>query len=522
MSEPKTSLSIRPLWGAMLLSVAALAPKAQAQSTPPVFGFDDVSTLARALAGKPHEPESPAKALPAALQALNYDQTRDIRFRPAQARWRSEALPFELMFFHLGGYHQAPVTVEEIAPRQVVPVPYRAQLFDFGRNRLQPQAWGDIGFAGWRAHYAVNRPDYKDEVIAFLGASYFRAVGKGQQYGLSARGLAVDTVGGQGEEFPRFTRFWVQRPGPRDTTLTAYALLDSKRVTGAYRFDIRPGVTTTVDVRMRLFLRQPVATLGIAPLTSMFVSGENQPHPEDYRPEVHDSDGLQVALATPDGQPGEWLWRPLRRPNSVQVNAFQATRLHGFGLMQRDRQFASYEDPEARYERRPSVWVEPLGQWGPGRVELVQLPAPDETHDNIVAYWVPQAMPAVGQPLDFAYRLHWEAEKTHLPPAGWARQTRLGRGWAPLPDGETQYVVDFTGPALEGLPPTARVEAVASVGAGGELLEQHAFRNEPGGAWRMTLRVRRTHPTQPVELRAFLRRGGDALTETWTTQLPTP
>lgn len=514
--------ALRPaLWCAVGALTAFIQPAAQAQARTPIWGFDDVAALAKAAAGRPYE-EPKAAPLPPALRELDYDQTRDIRFRPAQAHWRSEGLPFELMFFHLGGYHQSAVGIEEITPSKVQPIVYKADLFDFGRNRLPSREWGDIGFAGWRAHHVLNRPDYKDEVIAFLGASYFRAVGKGQQYGLSARGLAVDTVGGQGEEFPRFTRFWVQRPTKGEAVLTAYALLDSPRVTGAYRFDIRPGVTTTVDVRMRVFLRKPVATLGVAPLTSMFVSGENQPHPEDYRPEVHDSDGLQVALATREGRPGEWLWRPLHRPNTVQVNGFQAGRVHGFGLMQRDRRYASYEDPEARYERRPSVWVEPVGDWGAGRVELVQLPAPDETHDNIVAYWVPQGMPKVGESMEWRYRLHWEAEREHRPPGGWAVQTRMGRGWAPLPPGEAQYVVDFDGPVLDALPADARLEAVATVGPGGTLLEQHVFRNEPGGTWRMTLRVRRVHPTQPVELRAFLRRGGDALTETWTMQLPTP
>src|SRR5205085_6387853 len=157
--------------------------------------------------------------------------------------------------------------------------------------------------------------------------------------------------------------------------VTVYALLESQRATGAYRFDIVPGAETVVRVQARLYLRAAatqVATLGIAPLTSMFFSGENQPRRGDFRPEVHDSDGLQVATGD-----GEWLWRPLQNPARMTVTSFAVRELRGFGLMQRDRTFSSYEDTEARYERRPSAWVRPLSDWGPGRVELVQLPTPD-------------------------------------------------------------------------------------------------------------------------------------------------
>jgi glucans biosynthesis protein len=262
-----------------------------------------------------------------------------------------------------------------------------------------------------------------------------------------------------------------------------------------------------------------VSTLGLAPLTSMFHHGENDPRPGHFRPEIHDSDGLQLAISPRGSDAVEWLWRPLTNPKQLTVSSFGVERLRGFGLMQRDRNFASYEDTEAHYERRPSAWVQPLNDWGPGRVELMQLNTPDETNDNVVAYWVPAKAPAPGQPLDFSYRLHWQGEQWQRPNTGWTVQSRAGQGFQPLGKDEFQYVVDFTGPALDKLPADAAVDAVASAGANAQVLEAIAHRNPATGTWRMSLKGRRLNPAQPVELRAYLRNGADALTETWTTLL---
>ena len=479
------------------------------------FSFDEVAEQAQLQARQPYRTSS--RKAPAQLQALTYDQYRDIRFRPDRALWRADKLPFEVMFFHLGKFQKYPVRIDEVTPQGGTRhISYRASDFDFGKNKLSPQSWGDVGFGGFRAHYPLNSPAYKDEVVVFLGASYFRALGAGQRYGLSARGLAIDTVGGQGEEFPDFVRFWVVKPTADATALTLYALLDSPRATGAYQFDLRPGGETVMDVRARIFLRAGVATLGVAPLTSMFFFGENQPHRTDFRPEVHDSDGLMVATGD-----GEWIWRPLINPKQTLTTSFSMQKLRGFGLMQRDREFRNYEDSEARYELRPSAWVEPTGDWAPGRVELVQLSTGDETNDNIVAYWMPQDMPAPGQPLDFTYRLHWQGiQQEQHPPGAWVTQTRAGRGYAELPEDEQQYVVDFTGPSLTALPADAVVKAVVSAPANGRVMESNAYKVEATGAWRMMVRVKQLDRNQPTELRGFLQSGNDVLSETWSNILP--
>ena len=496
------------LWGACAVSQAA---------PPPEFDFEQLAALARQNAQTPYR-SAPAQ-LPAELLQLDYDGYRDLRFQPAKALWREAQLPFEAMFFHLGKHHRQPVRIHELSPQGVRRIPYRSDHFDFGQGAPRPQGWGDLGFAGLRIHYPLNNTGYKDELIAFLGASYFRALGSGQQYGLSARGLAIDTTGGSSEEFPAFTDFWLERPSPDAKQLTIHALLDSPRATGAYRFDITPGPETVTRVRARVFLRaaagKPIATLGIAPLTSMFFFGENQPRRGDFRPEVHDSDGLLVETGS-----GEWLWRPLQNPAKPTATSFAMDSLRGFGLMQRDRAFASYEDVEARYERRPSAWIRPLGDWGPGRVELLQLPTPDETHDNVVAYWVPAVLPAPGEPLEFAYEIGWQGDKQQQPPGSWATQSRRGIGYAresaSAPADQVQYVVDFAGPALDALPADATVRAVVSADGNGRLLEQLAYRNPATRSWRMTVRVQRLDPTRPVELRAFLQHDNHILSETWT------
>lgn len=477
------------------------------------FAFEDVAARASKLAGRPHK--AAEVALPTELRELDYDGYRDIRFRPDRALWRAERLPFELMFFVQGRAVPEPVQVNVIEPSGEHPIAFDPAAFDFGRNKFDPQKVKGLGFNGFRVHFAVNRPDYKDEVLVFQGASYLRALGKGQGWGLSARGLAVDTAGPEGEEFPRFIEFWVERPRPRAASLTVYALLDSRRVTGAYRFVLTPGNETQVQVTARLYTREKIAKLGLAPLTSMFAFGENQPGRDDFRPEVHDSDGLSIQTGG-----GEWIWRPLVNPRRLLITSFAMPSPRGFGLMQRDRSPASYEDPEAQYERRPSAWIEPTGNWGSGRIELVQIPTPDETNDNIVAYWVPDVGPVPGKAFDFAYRVRWQSVPTTPADKGWVLQSRRGRGFARRADGDINYVVDFDGPALRALAPGAALEAVVWADANAEVRERNLFRNRVTGAWRMTVRFKRNDAAKPVEMRAYIKQQQASLTETWSYILP--
>jgi glucans biosynthesis protein len=491
-------------------ALVALAAACWARVTP-AFDLADVAARARALAEAPFRAEGPK--LPEAIRKLTYDQYRDIRFRPDRALWRGERLGFEIMFFHRGWSFVDPVKINELTPRGAREVAFDPADFDYGKNAIDPAQLAGLGFAGFRVHFPLNRPDYADETLVFLGASYFRALGTRQRYGVSARGLAIDTAADTGEEFPRFVEIWIERPRPGAAQLTILALLDSPRMTGAYRFELRPGVTTNVGVQAILYPRAKIGKVGVAPLTSMFFFGANQHTTrDDYRPEVHDSDGLLVQSSN-----GEWLWRPLLNPKRLLVTSFALASPLGFGLMQRERRFARYEDLEARYEMRPSVWVAPEGDWGAGRVELVQIPVPDETNDNIVAYWVPSGAAEPGRPLEYRYRVEWQRARPTTAPLAQVVQTRRGTGYGRGPDDVVELHVDFAHPRRSG---GEGVEGVVWVDANGEVVEQHTDRNEATGGWRVVVRVRRRDAGKPVEIRASLRERAEVVSETWSYVLP--
>ena len=494
--------------------LAALLLLLAASSGADAFDFADVAQRASALATAPYQ--EPDVELPKDIAKLTYDEYRDIRFRMERALWRGSGSPFEVAFFHRGGFFTASVRVNEIDQEGVREIAFRHEDFDYGHNVVDRRRLRGIGFAGFRVHYPINTPKYKDEVAVFLGASYFRALGKDQRYGLSARGLALDTGLSSGEEFPRFTQFWLERATAAAKELVIYALLDSRSLSGAYRFVIRPGVDTVVDVKARIYPRRNVTKLGIAPLTSMFLRGENQrPLADDFRPEVHDSDGLSIQSGT-----GEWIWRPLVNPKRLLVTSFALTNPAGFGLQQRDRNFSSYEDLEARYELRPGAWVKTVSGFRAGRVELVLIPTPDESNDNVVAFWQPDNPPKPGQALDVEYQVLWQKNAVTRPPTSHVVQTRRGHGYLSKPDESIAFHIDFEGAVLKRLTEKADATAVFNADNNGELLDAIAHRNEVTGGWRVSLRVRRVDPAKPVELRGFLRVGSEAASETWSYILP--
>jgi len=462
------------------------------------FGESDVQALARNLARRAYNP--PSRDLPASLSTLDYDAYRDIRFDPGHALWKAEGLPFQLQFFHRGGLFREQVDLYEIRDGQPAPIAYSTDLFRFKRGApagLPPQ----LGFAGFRIHAPINKASYFDEVAVFLGASYFRAVAKDMLYGLSARGLAINTGGA--EEFPIFRSFWIERPSPGARSLTILALLDSASCAGAFRFVVTPGQATIFDVSAKIFPRRAIANVGIAPLTSMFLfSGDAAKRFDDFRPRVHDSDGLLVH----NGR-GERLWRPLVNPSIVQTSAFQDKNPRGFGLMQRERRLAAYQDLEARYDLRPSIWVEPKGSWGAGQVRLVELPTRTEYDDNIAAFWTPTAPLRAGSTASFAYRLHWGSEP--VLGGGLARVVQTRSGAAAKPP-RRRFVVDFD------LPTGVPVEAVsASVTTShGEILETHLLPNPATRGLRLSFEL---DPGQArgADLRAQLARAGKPCSEVW-------
>ena len=473
------------------------------------FDADTVARLARSLAAQPYRPQN--LQLPAELADLDYDQYRDYRFRADHALWRATASPFQAQFFHRGWTAKDRVDLYEVVDGRASPIPYSSDMFTYGKSPV-PKA-RNLGFAGFRLHGPINRPDYLDEFAVFQGASYFRAVARGQAYGLSARGLALNTGDPQPEEFPAFTTFWLERPGAGADAIVVHALLDAPSAAAALRFTIRPGTQTVFDVDMRLYPRVELARAGIAPLTSMFqFDAGDRLGIDDYRPAVHDSDGLAMLNGN-----DEQLWRPLSNPAVLQMSAFQDGAVRGFGLMQRKRAFTDYMDAEANYQKRPSLWVEPVGDWGPGAVVLVEIPTADEYHDNIVAFWRPAQPFAAGREHRFRYRLHWCDEHSWQPDLAVVAATRIGavpKFEEPDRPDARLFVLELAGGRLAKLPTDARdIEPVVTA-TRGEVRNAVVYRNDAVGHWRMSFELVPGRHTE-IELQAHLRDGQGRLSETW-------
>ena len=496
-----------PATVAALVLVTGVLPGSPAMAA--AFNFEDVTTRAQQLAKDSFK--DPRGEVPTWLTQITYDQWRDIRFRPERALWKDKRLPFQVQFFHPGLYYDRTVALNVVDDQGERPIQFSPNDFDYGRNEFASRVPQNLGFAGFRVHAPIKRKDYFDEVIVFLGASYFRAIGKDQVFGLSGRGVAIDTALPSGEEFPYFREFWLVTPQPGAKQLTIYALLDSASLTGAYQIVVRPSEQTALNVDARIFLRNPVKKLGIAPLTSMFFHGEaNARQVEDFRPEAHDSDGLLVNFSS-----GEWLWRPLQNPRALSVSDFRASDIRGYGLIQRDRDFDHYQDLETRPDLRPSAWVVPHGNWGEGRVELVEIPTKADINDNVVAYWVPNNLPEPGKMSAWSYTIYWYSDDPNVSPGGRVVATRRDRGTV---EGAYRFVIDFAGKKIESLPADTVLRGVVTIASGedsAQLLDQQVVKNPVTNGWRLSLQIKPLR-SDPVELRAFLDQGGTALTETWS------
>jgi glucans biosynthesis protein len=476
--------------------------------------FNAIEARAKSLAQDDFKPIE--ANIPDELANMNYDQYRSIHFRPEASLWRGESL-FEIQLFHPGFLYREPVVLHMASSVGDPSLKFKQDFFNYvgQAEALAGKAPENIGFAGFRVHYPLNTNEYKDEFLVFQGASYFRLVGPGQVYGLSARGLAIDTAESSGEEFPVFREFWLVKPEPDQTRLVLYALLDSPSVTGAYRFEITPGAPTEMGVEARLFARRDIKKLGIAPLTSMFHHGENTTRfVDDFRPEVHDSDGLLVAAAN-----GEWIWRPLSNQRALRVSSLADENPRGFGLLQRDRDFNHYLDMEADYELRPSLWVMPQGDWGKGRVELVEIPTDSEVNDNIVAYWVPEQAFKAGETRRFSYRLRTFDQ--HLAEQGGARVLRTRIGWGavpgqsnPPPHSKRQFVIDFRGGELENLSADVPLEAELQKNSG-TITDLMVTRLPDQKTWRVSFKLE-PEGNNLVDMRMFIKLRDQRLTEVWS------
>ena len=486
------------------------------------FSFDGLKAMARERARNPYV--APTRPSPDIVEKINYEEWGKIRFKMEDALFAEGPGRFPISFFHLGLFFQKAVDMHVVSGGQSRKIIYDQSYFEMPEDSVARQLPKGVGFAGMRVQEPRDGAlDWrKNDWVAFLGAAYFRAIGELNQYGLSARGVALDVaVAGRGEEFPDFTNFFIDG-APTGDTLTVYALMEGPSIVGAYKFAMTRTRAVLMDIDCSLFTRVEVSRFGLAPLTSMYWYSETKKDTAiDWRSEVHDSDGLSLWTGA-----GEHIWRPLNNPPRITVSAFADENPRGFGLCQRDRIFDHYQDG-VYYDRRPTLWVEPRpaddGQgWGRGAIQLCEIPTDDEIHDNVVAMWVPEKPVPAGSETTLAYRLHWVAEEPY--PSGLARvvATRLGRGGQPglpRPRGVRKFVVEFLGGPLAALPFGVKPEMVVSASRGSldgyRLIE--AVPDGVSGHWRAQFDLKVDGP-DPVEMRCFLKAGDQVATETWLFQ----
>ena len=483
------------------------------------FSFDTLKALAADMAGQPYA--GPSMPSPDILGKIDYDAWGKITYDTDQALFANGPGRFPITFFHLGMFFRKAVDMHVVEGGKAREIIYDQSYFNMPADSVARELPKGAGFAGFRLQEPRDgKLDWrKNDWVAFLGASYFRAIGELYQYGLSARGLALDTaVAGKGEEFPDFTKIYIEKPKDGADTVTIYALLEGPSVVGAYRFVMKRTKGVVMDIDQSLHLRADISRFGIAPLTSMYwFSDTAKPTAIDWRPEVHDSDGLAIWTGW-----GEHLWRPLNNPPHTVASAFSDENIKGYGLCQRDRLFDHYLDG-VYYEKRPSLWVEPKGTWGKGAVHLIELATDDEIHDNIVATWVPAEPAKAGSSYELSYRLHWLADEPFPSELARCVASRLGNGGQPgqpRPKGVRKFLVEFLGGPLINVPFGVKPEMVLSASRGRftdyQLVE--AVPDSVAGHWRAQFDLADVEGTDPVEVKLQLKLDGKIASETWMFQ----
>ena len=509
---------------ASLFSLRSFAETADGRAEP--FDFKQLQARAKRMAGSAYQ--SSAQVLPKTLAAMTPQQFNAIQYDPEHSLWNELDGQLDVQFFHVGMHFKQPVRMHALDAKTRISreVHFRPELFAYGESGVDvSQLKGDLGFSGLKVFKQPNIAKY--DIVSFLGASYFRAVDNTGQYGLSARGLAIDTFADKPEEFPDFTEFWFETPAKDATRFVLYALLDSPSATGAFRFDIdcqKEQVVMAIDAHINA--RKTIKQLGISPMTSMFACGGHERRMCDFiSTAIHDSDRLSMWRGN-----GEWVCRPLNNPKKLQFNAFADTNPKGFGLVQSDHDFKTYQDTVVWYSRRPSLWVEPTTQWGEGSIDLLEIPTTGETMDNIVCFWNPKQAIEPGTSLNYGYKLYWAALPPVKPNLAQVLNTRSGMGgftvgWAP---GEhwpkvwaRRFAIDFTGGPVEKMDRNAPVEVMVEV-SHGEAKDFHILALHPAvNGFRAQFDwFPSSDSVDPVNMRAYIRRGDtkEVLSETWLYQ----
>jgi periplasmic glucans biosynthesis protein len=498
------------------------------------FGFEQVDKLAADHAKAPYVPMP--NLLPPQLQKLTPQQEAGIFWKDTYRLWRKKGLPFQVDFYHLSKAFPFAPQIDTVDRKGAHLLAYSPSFFNFSGLTFNPPLPNNLGYAGFYLRYPNmiqgSKPGSLDGFFTTQGGSYYRAIARDQVYGLSARGLAINTAvpgkngeRGKTEEFPFFTQWWLHEPAPNATEEVIDALLDSPSVAGAYEFHIRPGDRTAVDVHASLYFRKDVTQIGFAPFSSMYLFGENAKdhHGDTFHPEIHDSDGLLI-----DNGHGEWSWQPLQQQRMQQFYPIDEDNPAGFGLLQRDRQFDHYQDKDLLYNVRPSAWIVPQGNWGKGKVTLFQLPSDTKDTDNVILFWQPEHLPKAGDHVTLDYTVEFYMNDAERPPLAYTRSTLINEpapppAPPPLPPGAppippnpapsstparpaaapspatpkpgdptvpVQFVIDFVGNGIENLPANQPPDLDLSADPPETILRDKSVeKNGYDNSWRVTFTV---------------------------------
>lgn len=466
--------------------------------------FERLKAVARELIKYPYVELKPHTSKE--LAALPYDRYKNIRFLTEKSLWRNEGSAFQIQYLPPGHLYNHAINLNELVGTKYKKIPYLNEYFDWsdvGKVKLK----SEIGHTGFKIHYPINTDEHTDEFVVFQGASYFRVVSEGQVYGLSARGISINTgLPNAQEEFPVFKEFWIKKPGTFDSTIYIYALLDGKSITGAYEFEIKPGKVTKTKITAEIYLRRNVERLGIAPLTSMFWYGENSQIPQGQAyPEVHDSDGVQIKTEN-----GETYWRPIDNPRKPHSQFIDLENPKGYGLIQRDKNFSSYEDTNMKYQLRPSAWIEPDISFGKGQLQLYRFPTNQDSDDNVTLIWIPSKLPNLGEPLHLSYTISWNDPEPENIGSVVATRTNISK------DGDKQFLIDYKGGKLESFNdenlPTPVVEVSNETFEVSNISIQRIPESEK---IRLSFQIPAKYANKTTELKAFIKDKNEIITETW-------
>jgi glucans biosynthesis protein len=486
-------------------STATSSTGAAVGASSEAFAAAKVADLARALAAEAHKPPTPSPL--DALGSATPEEMAAVRYRPAELIWAADNLAFAIEPLHRSRNFPGEMEIYTVDGGTASRLAYDPARFDFGKLK-PPPASAQLGFTGFRVLHRAGDGKLK-AVASMLNASIVSAVAHNQVWGAISRPLTVRSGEQMAEEAPQIRAVWVEKPRPTATELIAHAVVDAPSLAAAVRFTLRTGEATVIDTECTIFTRKQVDHFGLTPIQATYLSGPlDWPLADDMRPAVYEATGVQMLTGN-----GEWLWRPITNRARLQISGFVDNDPQGFGLIQRDRSFSAFLDDENEWQRRPSIWIEPIGKWGPGEITLMEIPAASQNNKNIACYWRPKPPLAAGSEGTFAYRQFWSWRPPGRPDGAIVTISRIGRISGDTSEAKIRFLMQFEGGQLSD--PAKAATIVPTIwSSAGKVSALRTYRTPRHGSMRVVFDLE-TGGQPLVELRVVLKHDAVSMSETW-------